>query len=168
MYWKSTQTNRYLNYQSNHQTSVKPGNIPSLYNRAKNISWVSEFKKVRAISSVTWRSGRPVEITTTEMFEKLHKILIENLRLKECEIAETTGVSTESVSNLLHQHFFMQKLCSRWVQKLHRKTVSTTNLALYKQNPSNFLNKFQTEDKNWVQYYIPGSKQQSKIRLGSH
>ena len=80
------------------------------------------------------------------MFEKIHKIVLEDRRLKMSEIAETTGMSTERFHNDLHQHLCMEKLCVRWVprlltidQKLHRVIVSTENLALYKRNLSEFL-----------------------------
>ena len=62
------------------------------------------------------------------------------------EIAETIGMSTERIHNILHPHLCMEKLCVRWVprlltidQKLHRVIVSTENLALYKRNLSEFL-----------------------------
>ena len=72
--------------------------------------------------------------------------MLEDRRLKVSEIAETTGMSTERVHNILHQHLCMEKLCVRWVprlltidQKLRRKIDSTENLELFKRNSSEFL-----------------------------
>lgn len=135
--------------------------------------WVSEFKKGRTSTSDEPRSGRPVEVTTPEMIDKIHKIVVEDRRLKVSEIAETTRMSTERVRNILHEHLNMEKLCARWVprlltvdQKFTRKTVSIENLTLYKRNPNEFLRRFITVDETWIHHYTPESKQQSKQWIG--
>ena len=131
------------------------------------------MKKGRTSTSDEPRSGRPVEVTTPEMIEKIYKMVVEDRRLKVREIAETTRMSTERVRNILHEHLGMEKLCARWVprlltvdQKLTRKTVSIENLALYKRNPSEFLRRFITVDETWIHHYTPESKQQSKQWIG--
>ncbi|XP_055916969.1 protein GVQW3-like [Eupeodes corollae] len=93
--------------------------------------WVSEFKKGRVSTSDESRSGRPVEVTTPDMIEKIHQIVLEDRRLKVHEISKTCKMSNERVQNILHQHLRMQKLCARWVprwltadQKLIRKNIS--------------------------------------------
>ena len=92
------------------------------------------------------RQGRPIEATTPETIEKIHKIVLANRRVKVSEIAETVGISAECVHNILHTHLSMTKLCARWVlcllipdQKQCRKDVSTNCLALYKRNQTEFL-----------------------------
>lgn len=135
--------------------------------------WVSEFKMGRVSTSDKPRSGRPVEVTTSEMIEKIHKIVLEDRRLKVHEIAETCRMSAERVRNILHNHLNMEKLCARWVprlltldQKLLRKTISTDNLALYRRNPNEFLRRFITVDETWVHHYTPENKEQSKQWVG--
>lgn len=51
---------------------------------------VSEFKKGRRTNSGETRSGRPIEVKTPEMTEKIHKKVMENLKLKVSDIAENT------------------------------------------------------------------------------
>lgn len=147
------------------------GTSSSSYSTIKQ--WVSEFKKGRKSTSDEHRSGRPIEVTTPEMIEKIHQILLNDRRLKVREIAETFNVSYERVYNILHQHLGMVKRCARWVprlltvdQKLIRKNISTANLALYKRNPSEFLRRFITVDETWVHHYTPETKEQSKQWIG--
>ena len=97
--------------------------------------WISEFKKSRTNADDEPGSKLLIEVPTGEMFEKIHKIVLEDRRMKMSEIAETTRMSTERVHNILHQHLCMEKLCVRWVprlltidQKLRRKIDSTENL----------------------------------------
>ena len=84
--------------------------------------WVSEFKKGGVSTSDEPRSGRPIEVTTPHIIEKIHQIEIvlkdRRLRLKVREIAETCKMSYECVQNILHQHLYMEKLCARWVPRL--------------------------------------------------
>ncbi|XP_055918683.1 protein GVQW3-like [Eupeodes corollae] len=80
--------------------------------------WVSEFKKGRLSTSDEPHSGRPVEVTTPDMIEKIHQIVLEDHRLKVHEIAKTCKMPNECVQNILHQHLHMQKLCARWVPRL--------------------------------------------------
>lgn len=131
--------------------------------------WVSEFKKGRTSTKDEPRPGRPVEVTTPEMTEKIHKIVLEDRRLKLSEIAEAVNISKERAGNILNNILGMHKLCARWVprlltpeQKLRRKIASSENLALYQRNPNEFLRRFVTMDETWVHHYTPESKEQSK------
>lgn len=57
-------------------------------------------------------SGRPVEITTLNIVEKIHGMIMENHRVKVREIAEAVGISTERVHNILHEKLLVKKLCA--------------------------------------------------------
>lgn len=97
------------------------------------------------------RLGRPVEVTTPAINEKIHKMM--DHRSKVAKIAQTTRMSAERVCHILHQRLHIEKLCARWllplltiVQKLIWKIVSNKNLARYKLNPGKFLCRFITAD----------------------
>ncbi|KAL1446983.1 hypothetical protein WDU94_003680 [Cyamophila willieti] len=47
-------------------------------------------------------------------------------------------------------------------QKRQRKQTSEICLALYKQNPSEFLRRFVTVDEIWIHHYTPETKEQFK------
>ena len=63
----------------------------------------------------------------------------------------------------------MRKLSARWVprlltvdQKHNRRTLSSTNLNLFEEDPANFLKRFVTMDETWVHHFTPEATQQSK------
>lgn len=50
------------------------------------------------------RSGRPVEVTTPEMIDRIHDIVLEDRRVKVREIAKCVGISNDCVHNILCKH----------------------------------------------------------------
>lgn len=82
------------------------------------IYWFAEFKRGRSDTKDAQRSGRPKEVTTEEMIEKIHDIVLDDPKVKLREIVEKTNVSYERVHNILHEHLGMRKLTARWVPRL--------------------------------------------------
>ena len=122
---------------------------------------VSEFRMERTSTSDEPRSERPNEVTNLEMILTIHKIVMDDRRLKVREIAEAVGTSSESVHNILHENLDVKKLCARWVprlltldQKQRREYVS-----LYKRSPSEFLRRFLTVNRR-----INGSQEMNQLR----
>ena len=64
----------------------------------------NEFRCGRTTSETTPSPGRPNEITTPEMINKIHDILLNDLKVKVREIAEIVSMSTERVVNIFHTH----------------------------------------------------------------
>lgn len=65
--------------------------------------WINEFKRGRTCTEDEARSGCPVEITTVDMMEKIHSMVMEDRRVKMREIAEAVSICTERVHNMLHE-----------------------------------------------------------------
>ena len=79
------------------------------------------------------------------MINKIHDIL-NNPKVKVCEIAEIVSILTERMGSISHIHWCMSKLYARWVprlltvdQKSIRVTILEKNLAYFKCNPKEFL-----------------------------
>ncbi|XP_017486515.1 PREDICTED: histone-lysine N-methyltransferase SETMAR-like, partial [Rhagoletis zephyria] len=115
------------------------------------------------------RSGRPNEVTTPEMIEKIRDMVMSDRRLKVREIGESVGISIERVNNILQNHLDMRKLSARWVPRLltthHKQTrVSISNdcLSMLNANPQEFWRRFVTVDETWIHHSTPETKEQSK------
>ena len=75
--------------------------------------WFTEFRCGLTSTETIPSSGRPNEITTPEMINKIHGIVLNDPKVKVCEIAEIVSISTERVVNIFHTHLCMRKLCAR-------------------------------------------------------
>ena len=129
--------------------------------------WFTEFRCGCTSTEATETIPSPVrpnKITTPEMINKIHDIVLNNSKVKVREIAEILSISTERVVNILHlhTHLCMRKLCIRWLprllpidQKCIHVTTSKQNLLNFNRNPQKFLRSFLTMDETWIQHYTP-------------
>ncbi|XP_023217030.1 histone-lysine N-methyltransferase SETMAR-like [Centruroides sculpturatus] len=132
-------------------------------------NWVNEFKRGRTSTKDEHRSGRPVEVTTPEMIDKIHDMVLSDRRIKVREIVEATGISQGTVFSILHEKLGVKKISARWVPRLlsvenkrNRVVDSEAILALFRRNPDEFLRRYITVDETWIHYYTPETKEQSK------
>jgi|SRR5687768_3191449 len=130
--------------------------------------WHADFKRGNTSTDDAPRSGRPNEAVTEENIRKIHRIVLNDRKVKVSEIADTLHISTERVRNILHEYLDMKKLSARWVprmltidQKQKRVDDSEYCLAYFQRNPSDFLRRFITMDETWIHYYTPESNRQS-------
>ena len=75
--------------------------------------WFTEFRSGRTSTETIPSPGGPNEITTPEMINKIHNIVLNDPKVKVREIAEIVSTSTERVVNILHTHLCKRKLCAR-------------------------------------------------------
>ncbi|KAF7265905.1 hypothetical protein GWI33_020651 [Rhynchophorus ferrugineus] len=61
--------------------------------------------------------GRPKEVVTDENMKKIHKMILNDRKLKLNEIAGTIVISTEHVYHIIHEYLGMRKLCAKWVSR---------------------------------------------------
>ena len=86
--------------------------------------WINEFKRGWTSAKDEARAERPVKVTAPEIIERIHRIVMEDHRMKMCEIAEIVGVSVGSVDNILHEKLEIKKMGARIVdhrRKTHAK-----------------------------------------------
>ena len=66
--------------------------------------WIGEFKRGRTSTHDAEQLGiRPKDVTTPEIIEKIHEILLYDPKLKVRELAESAGILSGSVVKILHK-----------------------------------------------------------------
>jgi transposase len=108
--------------------------------------WAAEFKHGHTSLDDYLREGRLKNATTPEIIEQVHNMVLDEWRMKVREIAETIGISKESVGYILHEELDMKKLCAIWVlslltadQKCTRMKISEQCLERFNKNKTDFL-----------------------------
>jgi transposase len=94
---------------------VYGGSSPSF---STNKKWVAEFKRGRTNLEVDPHERRPKSATPPAIIEQVHDMIVDERRIKVREIAETIGISKDSVGYILHEELDMKKLCAKWVPHL--------------------------------------------------
>lgn len=74
---------------------------------------VVQFKRGRAVCQDEHRRGRPNDVTTLQMMQKIHKMILDDLRLKLRELADIVGISKSAVRRILTEYLDMRKFCIR-------------------------------------------------------
>jgi hypothetical protein len=57
-------------------------------------------------------------VVSDENIKKVHKIILNDRKVKLIEIADTLKISKKRVENIVHEHLYMQKLCAKWVPRV--------------------------------------------------
>ena len=131
--------------------------------------WFTEFGYGCTRTETMPSPGRPDEIVTPEIINKIHDIVLDDPKVNVHEIVEIVTMATEPVVNILHTHLCMRKLFARWVprlltidQKRIHVTTSERNSTYFNRNPKEFLRRFVTMDETWIHHYTPESREGSK------
>jgi len=90
-------------------TEILGGHAPS-YATVKNL--VAQFKPGDISTCDALRPGRPKTVTTPEIFNQIHELILEDRRTAAKSTAEQLGISRERVKDL-----DMRKLSAKWVSK---------------------------------------------------
>jgi hypothetical protein len=80
--------------------------------------WAAEFKYGCISLEDDPREGCPKSATTPKIIEQVHDMVLDDQRMKVCDIAETIGISKEHVGYILYEELDMKELCTRWVLRL--------------------------------------------------
>ncbi|KAG5342870.1 SETMR methyltransferase, partial [Acromyrmex heyeri] len=80
--------------------------------------WFNEFKRGRSSVFDEERPGRPADVITEEIVEKVHDMILADRRTKVHEVAEAIDVSYGTAFNILHDNLRMKRLSARWVPRL--------------------------------------------------
>ena len=114
------------------------------YTTIKN--WVAQFKRGDFSTCDAPRPGRPKTVTTPEIIDQIHELILEDRRLWAKSIAEQRGISRERVGSIIHEDLDMRKLSAKWVskcltaeQKRQRCQSSEQLLEFFRNDLNDFL-----------------------------
>ena len=100
-------------------------------------NWVHRFKRGPTSTKDEHRLGRPVEVTTPEMIDKIHHTFLSDRLIKMHKIVEAT------VFSISHKKLGVEKILIRWVPRLlseknkrNRVLDSEAILAIFRRNPA--------------------------------
>jgi len=103
-------------------------------------------------------------VTTLEIIDKIHELILEHHRISALSIAEQRG----RVGSIIHEDLDTRKLCAKWVpkclnadKKLQRCQSSEQIWIFFRLDPNDFLSQLVTMDETWLYHYGPEIKQES-------
>ena len=56
-------------------------------------------------------------MTTPEIFDQIHELILEDRWISAKSIAEQLGISHDRVGSIIHEDLDMGKLCAKWAPK---------------------------------------------------
>ena len=81
------------------------------YANVKN--WVAQFKREFS----TCDAPRPKTVTTPEIIDQIHELILEDRWVSAKSIAEQLGISRERVGSIILEDLDMRKPSAKWVPK---------------------------------------------------
>jgi len=92
------------------------------------------------------RPGRPKAVTTPDIIDQIHELILEDRRISSKSIAEQLGISRERVWPIIHEDLGMRMLSAKWVpkclnadQKRQRCQSREQILEFFRCDPNDFL-----------------------------
>jgi len=85
------------------------------YATVKN--WVDQFKCGDFSTCGEPRPGEPKTVTTLEIIDQIHELILEDHQILAKSIAEQLGISRERVGSIILEDLDMRKLSTKWVPK---------------------------------------------------
>jgi len=92
------------------------------------------------------RPGRHKSVTTLEIIDQIHELILEDHRISAKSIAEQLGISREWVGSIIHEDLDTRKLSAKWAskclnadQKRQRCQSSEQLLEFFRRDPNDFL-----------------------------
>jgi len=84
-----------------------------LYATVKN--WVAQFKRDDFSTCDVPCPGQPKTVTTPEIIDQIHTLILKDHWISAKSIAEQLGISHEQVGSIIHEDLDMRKLSMKWV-----------------------------------------------------
>jgi len=107
-------------------------------------------------------------VTTPEIIDQIHELILEDRRISVKSTAEQLGISRERVGSIIHEDLDMRKLSAKWVPKClnadkKRQWCQSSEqlLEFFRRDPNDFLSPLVNMDETWLYHNDPETKQQS-------
>ena len=127
----------------------------------------AEFKRGRDSLEDDPKPGRPADVISQEMIDRVERLLLNNRRIKVAELASECGISNGSVYTTIHERLGMSKVSARWVprnlnmqDRQQRVESSQELLEVYNANREDFHSRLVTEDETWLHHWDPDTKKE--------
>ena len=91
------------------------GKNASSYATVEN--WVAQFKRGDFSTCDAPHPGRHKTVTTPEIIDQIHELILEDSRISVKSIAEQLDISRERFGSIIHEDMDMRKLSPKWVPK---------------------------------------------------
>jgi len=85
------------------------------YANVKN--WVAQFKRRDFSTSDAPRPARHKTVSTSEIIDQIHELILEDRRISAKSIAEQLGISRERVGSIIHEDLDKRNFSAKWVPK---------------------------------------------------
>jgi len=106
---------------------------------------VAQFKRGDFSTCVAPCPGRPNTVTTPEIIDQIHELILEDSRISVKSKAEQLGILREQVGSIIHEDLDMRKLSAKWVPKylnadLKRQRCQSPEqiLEFFRRDPNDF------------------------------
>jgi len=76
-------------------------------------NWVGQFKRGDFSTCDAPCPGRPKTVTTPEISDQIHELILEDRQISAKSIAEQLGISRERVGSIIHEDLDMRKLSAK-------------------------------------------------------
>ena len=80
-------------------------------------NWVAQFKRGDFSACDAPRPGQPKTLTTPEISDQIHELILDDRRISAKSISEQLDISRERVGSIIYEDLDMRKLSAKWVPK---------------------------------------------------
>jgi len=91
------------------------GEHATSYATVKN--WEDHFKRGDFPTCDALHLGRPKTVTTPEIIDQIHELILEERQISAKSTAEQLGISRERVGSIFHEDLDTRKLSAKWLPK---------------------------------------------------
>ena len=125
---------------------------------------MAQFKRGDFSTCNAPRPGRPKTVSTPEIIDQIHELILEDRRISANLIAEQLGISCERVESIIQERRLSAKWVPKWLnadQKRQQCQSSEQHLEFFRRDPNNFLSHLVTMDETWLHHYDLETKQEA-------